>query len=338
MLDVFDRHEPSLVVTTHPMMPWDYEVVMTARRLGIRTIGVLKSWDNIRKGLVSRPDELSVWNRVNREEAIRMQAYLPSEVAMNGAPSFDPYFDEEWHLERSRFLPMLGLDPARPMVTYATCGVDRHGYLERDETHLADALLRMFDSTPKLRDAQLLIRLHPTSRLESFSPFVRMGRVAVSFASYLPAIGWCPSRSDLVFQTNILKHSDVVVTPASSWSIEAAIFNTPTVAPVYSDIQPLHAKVQFADHTLREHFRPLVEHGWVPICYSYEECRAMLAEAIEGRQWFKHERGAIVDEYVQFRDSKSCARVAAWIAQRASGGGSLATAEAVPGSGGGDVR
>jgi hypothetical protein len=299
-------------------MSWEYEVVMAARRLGIRTVGVLKSWDNIWQGLISRPHELSVWNRVNREEAIRMQAYLQSEVVINGAPSFDAYFNPEWRLERFEFLSEFGLDPERPIVTYATCGVFNRGYAERDETHLADDLLRMFATTPKLRDAQLLIRLHPSSRLEQFWPFLRRRGVAASFVSYLPAIGWCPSRRDLLIQASILKYSDVVVTPASSWCIEAAILDTPTIVPVYSDTQPLHARIEFDDNTLSSYFRPLVEQGWVPICRSYDELRTKLVEAMNGRHWFAKERSAIVDEYVHFRDANSCARVAAWIAERAA--------------------
>ncbi|MBK7804396.1 MAG: hypothetical protein IPJ55_17405 [Chloracidobacterium sp.] len=78
---------PIAVVSTHPMLYHDYEVVTWARRLGIQTLGVVKSWDNIQKGLSSHCHLLSVWNPINREEALRLLHYRSDEVTMNGALS-----------------------------------------------------------------------------------------------------------------------------------------------------------------------------------------------------------------------------------------------------------
>lgn len=317
LLGTFHEFQPGLVVSTHPMPTHDYDVIMTARKLGTQTLGVVKSWDNIGKGLTSRPHLLSVWNAVNRDEAISLQGYAASEITINGVPSFDPYFDARWIKPHEDFLHSLGLDPSRPVITYATSGVYDMQYYGRDETFLADDLLRMFSETIELRDAQLIIRLHPGSQLQHFWRFRERENVVFSFASYMPTIGWYTSREDILHQANLLQHSDVIVTPGSSWAVEAAVFDTPTVVPVYSDIQPAHAKAQFDDYTLAKHFRPLAENNWVPICRSYEQTRAEIVAALTNCEKYRAGRTAIVDNYVYYRDNNSYRRVAEWIAQMA---------------------
>jgi hypothetical protein len=234
----FEELPPSLIVSTHPMPYHDYEVVTWGRRLGIQTVGVVKSWDNVQKGLSSHCHLLSVWNPVNKEEAEQLLEYRPDEVTMNGAPSFDAYYRPEYDLDREDGLGMLGLDPARKVITLATLGILNKEFYGRDETHLVDDLLRMIQESEVLRGAQLVIRLHPTSHLECFWKYMNRPNITISFASVMPGLMWCPSQKDLIEQTSLLRHSDVILTPGSSWVLEAAIFDTPTIVPVYSDLQP----------------------------------------------------------------------------------------------------
>ena len=86
LADTFKELPPSLVVSTHPMPYYDYEIVIWARRLGVQTLGVVKSWDNIQKGLSSHCHRLSVWNPVNKDEAVRLLRYREDEVTINGSP------------------------------------------------------------------------------------------------------------------------------------------------------------------------------------------------------------------------------------------------------------
>lgn len=310
----FDEFPPIAVVSTHPMLYHDYEVVTWARRLGIQTLGVVKSWDNIQKGLSSHCHLLSVWNPVNREEAIRLLHYRHDEVTMNGALSFDAYYHPAFDMAREEALSSLGLDPSQRLITLATCGVLDKEFYGRDETHLVDDLIRMIDASPTLKGTQLLIRLHPTSHLECFRKYWNRSNIKISFASVLPGTGWCPNRHDLQEQTNLLRHSDVVVTPGSSWALEAALHDTPTVVPVYSDLQPDHAAAQFQRWTLARHFKRLVDNSWVPVTRSYAETLTAIEEACVNPGKFDKGRQAIVDQYAYYRDCGSSARVAQWIA------------------------
>lgn len=315
LADTFQELPPSLVVSTHPMLYHDYEVVTWARRLGIQTIGVVKSWDNIQKGLASHCHLLSVWNPVNKKEAVRSLGYKDDEVRINGAPSFDAYHHPSYEMTRQEALASMGLDSSRPLITLATCGALDKEFHNRDETHLVEDVLQMIRESQVLKGTQLVIRLHPTSRLENFWKYWNAPGIKISFASFLPVINWCPNRCDLIEQTNLLRHSDAIVTPGSSWGLEAAIFDTPTIVPVYSDRQPDHAAAQFDRWTLARHYKPLVENKWVPITRSYKETKTAIEEAFTQPGKFASGRKAIVASYVYYRDHGSSQRVAEWIAE-----------------------
>lgn len=317
LISTFQEFPPSLVVTTHPLTSYDYEIVMWARRQGVQTLGVVKSWDNLAKGLFSSPPHrLSVWNAVNKEEAVQLLGYRPEEVVINGPPSFDAYYDPAYKIEKNEFFASLGLDPSRPLIVLATSGVLDKKYYCRDETHLVDDVLRMLRSSDILKSAQLVIRLHPVSHLEYFWKYWNCPNIKFSFASYMPGIMWYPSHQDLLQQANLLRYANVVITPGSSWVLEAAAFDTPTVAAMYSDLQPEHIAAQFG-WALDRHFKPLAQNNWVPITRSYEETRTAIEEAFTSPEKHADARQAIVENYIYYRDGASCQRVAQWIADSA---------------------
>ncbi len=313
----FDHLKPTAVVLTHPMTSFDYPIFMAAKQRGIRTLGVIKSWDNIRKGLICSPDRLSVWNSVNAEEAVKLQGYDSSDVAMNGAISFDPYFPlaakDQTFLRETFNIPA-----GRRIITYATSGVFDKEYYYRDETDLARELLRAIATQPRLHDCHLVIRLHPVSRYEQFEPFLADPRVSISHGDYLPSLGWYVGQQGLRVQTELLNNSDVIVTPCSSWAIEAAIFDTPTVCPVYSTLQPDHARAQFDDHTLRNHFAPIARDALIPLPRTLDETVIAIATALENPADYAQQRAELTRRYVEFGDNQSHRRVARWIVENLS--------------------
>jgi hypothetical protein len=318
LADTFEEFPPSLVVSTHPMLYHDYEVVTWARGRGIQTIGAVKSWDNIQKGISSHCHLLAVWNPVNKEEATRLLGYRPAEITITGTPSFDPYYHSAYEMGREDAVTSLGLDPLRPIITLATSGPLDKEFYGRDETHLVDDILRMIQESPILRGSQLVIRLHPMSHLEVFWKYWNRPDIKISFASIMPGVMWCPTQQDLMEQVNLLRHSHAILTPGSSWVLEAAIFDTPTIVPTYSDLQPDHAAAQIQRWTLARHYKPLIQNKWVSVTGSYRETRVSLEEAFMKPKEYAKGRRAIVEQYVYYPDSRSHHRVAEWIANVAS--------------------
>src|SRR5579859_5972852 len=89
---LFDEHAPKLVVSGDPLRPGDNNLIATARRRGVPTLGSVRSWDNILKHLRTRPDALTVWNGLNAREAVEVDKFRPRQVTQVGAPQLDVYF------------------------------------------------------------------------------------------------------------------------------------------------------------------------------------------------------------------------------------------------------
>lgn len=295
-----------LAVVTHPMFHVEYPLLRAALALGIPTLGVLRSWDNLHKGLRLIPDTLAVWNEVNRAEAVRLMGYRPEKVTVIGGAQFDPYFARDASWTREKFASHFQLDAARPVIVLATLGAFLHLY---DETYLVDWLLREMDNGTIPGGPQVVIRLHPASKLEHFQKYLSRPDVRLSFIEgYIPSLGWTMTRSDVIAVANLLRHADLVISPGSTITIETAIFDTPTVVPLFHTYQPELGKRQYDFH-LGNHFKRLRELDLVPFADTPEELLSAVRRALADRSWYRTQRAQLVRDYIHFTDGRSTERL-----------------------------
>ena len=92
------------------------EFLKSARALGIPAATLVASWDNLtNKGLLKwQPEQVFVWNELQRREAIELHGMPPDRVTATGAGLFDTWFDRRPSGPRDDFVRAIGLDPARP--------------------------------------------------------------------------------------------------------------------------------------------------------------------------------------------------------------------------------
>lgn len=314
IVDIFKEKRPNLTVITNPLHHYEMPVFSAANTLGIPTLGVVRSWDNLYKGLRIRPDTLAVWNPINRQEAIELMKYSPGRVEIIGATQFDPYFDPKGILNREDFAAKMKLDPNRPIITLATLGPFQHQY---DETYLMDWLINAIQTGVIPKNSQLVCRLHPASRLEQFLKYLDYDFVRLSWIEgYVPSLAWTMTKEDVYFVGNLLRHSDVVVSPGSTITIETAIFDTPTIVPIFHTYQPELGKKQFDQH-LATHFRRLRDLDLVPIVEKPEDLAPAINQALQDRSWYREQRKQLVHDYVYFTDGKSTERLASLITKLA---------------------
>ncbi|HPQ39591.1 MAG TPA: hypothetical protein PLV45_04395 [bacterium] len=311
---IFTEFPPDLVVSTHPRIIWEYDVVTYARKHGIRTLGSVKSWDNVLRGLVSNTEYLSVWNRRNYHEARHNLHYPEDKIRMVGACAFDRYFSEGVIQDRASFLETMGLDPGRPVVFFGTAGSFAADW---DETYMMDVLLDLRKSIPELRGIQIICRLHPITHLEYFMPYSEVPGVVLSHGSYVKTLGWCMTRDEVDRMANMLNHADMVITPASTLSIEAPIFDTPTIVTMFSTVRGERHARDMKRWWLNRHFKTIQENHWLPLVESPEELGRIMVESLNEPGRYESERREIVKEYVTFTDGKSYERLASYLSESA---------------------
>ena len=303
---LLDEWKPDVVVSTHLSQIYGRGLVAAARHRGIRTVGNLNSWDNAWKGLRVFPEIVTCWSENNRQELIHLNGLKPDQVEVIGAPAFDAYFAPDAQWTRREFCDRLGLVPERPILVFATLGQFNQ---QIDETNPLEVLLRALDCQAISGDPQVVLRMHPWSRDNYFLTYFRHPRVVVSrYENYVPGLGWCPTREETILASNLLKHADVVLSPGSTMSIEPALFDTPTIVPVFNEYMPEVFEEYFEKTWIKQHFSRLYKNDWVPIVRSGEAMIQSVNHALSDRSWYNEGRQQIRNEILGPLDGKATER------------------------------
>jgi hypothetical protein len=302
------KYNCSAVIITHPSHSFEMPIYKAGRKLNLPILGILRSWDNIYKGLRLRPDHLTVWNPVNKDEAMRVMKFEDSRVHVTGGSQFDPYFtDAVINSTRENFASEFGFHPSKPIITIATLGSFVHAY---DEHYLIDHLIECIEARELPEGTQLLIRLHPTSKLEYFQHYLKYPFIKLSYISgYIPTIGWNMTKKEVQQVGRIMKHSDVVISPGSTITIETAIYNTPIIVPVFHHYQP-ESGVTIFNYHFKTHFKRLQDENLVPFVYQKADLAPAINNALKNPDEYKLQSKKLADDYIHLYDGKSTERVA----------------------------
>jgi len=299
---------PDVVVSTHISQIYGRGLVAAANQMSISTIGNLNSWDNAWKGLKVRPKIVTCWSENNRAELSALASYGAGQVRVIGAPAFDVYSAPNAQWTRAELCKTLGLDPARPILLFATLGQFKQ---QIDETNPLAALLKAIDAGVLPGSAQVVVRLHPWSREAYFKSLLAHPAVTVSrYEHYIPGLTWTPTRAEAILAGNLLRHADVVISPGSSMVIEAAIFDTPVVVPVFNEYMPQAFENYFRQTWLNQHFGRIHKNDWVYLARDAAQMASAILAALADRGWYRAGRQKICENILGPLDGSATQRFA----------------------------
>lgn len=259
------RRRPSAVFTMNPFWFTEPAVVVAARRAGVPVFAMVPSWDNIttKNRMVFEYDAYVVWSETMKQELLE---HYPSArrvpVFVTGAPQFDVFHQERFVAPREEFFRQEGLDPALKLIVYA---LGSPNFLK--DWHAAVELARCVDSG-ELGDVQLLVRPHPIhDRSElgrHFEPFSSRVRLQRTCDGDLPLLARTQDAGKVRSWVSTFHHADVVVNQASTATIDAAIFDRPSVSLNY-DAEPGAPNQELVRdvHGSWPHFKRVAESGGV---------------------------------------------------------------------------
>jgi hypothetical protein len=305
---LFRERPPDVVVSSHVSQVYGRRLIAAARRRGIPTVGNVNSWDNVWKGLRTRPDIVTCWSENNRDEIMRLEGYRAEDVIAIGAPAFDPYLADDGQWTRTHTCAALGMTPDQPYIVFATLGQFSQ---QIDETYPFEALLQLWDAGDIPGDPRIVLRLHPWTRDAYFAHLSKHPAVVISrYTGYTPGIGWNPTRDEAVLAGNLLRHASVVISPGSTMCIEAAIFETPTIVPAFNAYMPELFDAYFKRTWLEQHFARLYRADWVPVVRTMDEYRAAIRSALADRAYYADGRRTIREQFLGVLDGKATERFA----------------------------
>ncbi|OYU96746.1 MAG: hypothetical protein CFE21_00215 [Bacteroidetes bacterium B1(2017)] len=291
-----EKAHESIMLCTHIHLPHERPLANLATSLGIPVVGIVNSWDNVYKGIMTHVDEALVWNEVNRNEMFTMESYPKKKVKIMGVHAFEPYFNKDNLYTREAFATQIGLDPKKPILVYASIGQFVPFF---EETFVLDKMVEYSLKFEESKRPQIICRLHPWSKKALFDRFSSVPDLVFSeFKTYIPTLNWTPTYEEVVFSLNMLSHADICVSPGSTMVLESAFLDTPFVVPVYNEYQPYIWRDYYSRFCLAWHFGRLVKNTWVKLAMNNQEFFEQMDENLEFPEKYKKERSYISAEYV----------------------------------------
>ncbi|MDQ6675216.1 MAG: hypothetical protein M3069_31520 [Chloroflexota bacterium] len=321
---LFEKYAPRLVVSGDPLRPGDANLVATARRRGVPSLGSVRSWDNVVKHLRTRPDALTVWNALNAREAVEIDRYRPSQVTQVGAPQLDSYFRATGRVMTGE---EFGLDPRKKILVLATSSFT----YDSDQTYLVDMLVEAIRSGEIHHPLQIVLRLHPDDRVGRYLKYRHVPEIVLDVPErFFATLGWTMTEADLKRMVALLRHADLLVNFATTVTLEAAIVDTPTLLVAFSPIDPEEMQRYVVGLHFRMHYKALVERDLVPVARDRAGLVSWVNRYLDDPGLYRAQRLAIVREWVQFTDGASGQRLGDAILRHAGLEPSSAASPAVP--------
>ncbi len=296
---------PSMVYT-------DFRLLKEAKKRGLKTLGMILSWDNLHSKTLLRvfPDDLIVHTDDTREQVVRYTNYPIARMHISGLPHYDRYFRRTDVISRDVFMKSIGADPAKKLIVYAVSG--------KAGLHIDMGIIKMIreaiEKKDIIEDAEILFRAYP--RYDFSMEKVRyltheLGCVARPVMRHVGEgrDSWEFDEEAISFLVNTLAHADAVVALYTTFFIEAAIFDKPLIAVGFDERAVSHwdSAKRFFEW---DHLRELYALGGIRRVESRGELINAINAAFRNPKELHEGRMRIVERQSQFTDGKSGERVA----------------------------
>ena len=243
-----------------------------ARRLGVRTVLPVGSWDHLSSKAVLRavPDRVVVWNEAQRREAVELHGVPPDRVVVTGSQCYDQWFDRAPSASYEVFCAKVGLRSDRPFVLFACSSLFRG---TANEPAFVEQWIQAVRSStdPRLEGIGILVRPHP-ARLDEWRGVDLSGYRNVAFWGAHPVDA---EAKDDYFDS--MFYSAAVVGLNTSAFIEAAVVGKPVLTVLLPEIS-----ADNQEGTLHFHYLLDVNGGLLYTSRSFAEHVPQLAGSLRG--------------------------------------------------------
>ncbi|OHA02733.1 MAG: hypothetical protein A3J58_02625 [Candidatus Sungbacteria bacterium RIFCSPHIGHO2_02_FULL_52_23] len=310
---VLTHYRPDLVFAP-AMIGGDYPFLKEAKRQGIKTAGMVLSWDNLFSKTLLRvhPDRLLVHTEYLKDQAVNLGDFPARGIEITGVPQYDRYFQRKSTVSRERFITALGGDPAKKLILYAFSGKSGIGI----EFEVVKILHEIIKGGELGEDVEVLLRPYPRYDFPE-EKLERMRRDYGFLAA--PAVAhigdgkddWEFDGASADFLHATLAHADVVFTMYSTFFIEAAIFDKPILAVAFDGLKKRDYWNSAARFFEWEHLARLMRFKAMDVITDREEMARAIRTALKNPEAHAGGRSEIVRDQCGYTDGRAGERVAA---------------------------
>ena len=258
-------------------------IFAAAQDLGIETITVIYSWDNLPKARMAlQADKYLVWSDYMQQE---LQLYYPEikeeQIFVTGTPQFECYQNHENIIPKEEFFKTYGLDIHKKIICYSgddvlTCPDDPK-YLD----DLADELIKNnLDNK-----YQILLRRCPVDISGRFdkiiSKYPDLIKQAPPLWNFEPNSSWTtiyPLPEDVKLLVSTVYYSDVVVNLCSTMAFDFGMFDKPCIYINYDQEEKVNPDWSVKTIYQFQHFKSMPNNNVVLWWNSKDNLVTLMAE------------------------------------------------------------
>lgn len=318
--DVFERYQPDLLFATDVMNDLDLDLMLAAKRRKVKVVGMSRSWDNPTAGGLVQiiPETLVVWSPYLYRKMSTLQHIPQEQIKIVGIPHYDWYTKKDILLTREKFLEKSRLSPFKKVILFAGIGT----FLAPHEAEVVQLLSQAISEGKIREDVQVIFRPHPSfaterEKINALAHVVFDDGVADYTSSALSSAEM--DRGKILHLVNSLYHADLVITTASTMTIDAVFFDKPVICIAFDgkSKEPYSHSVRryYHDYT---HYRDLSRTGGFKIAYTPLELIRHINDYLQNPKLDGEGREMIRKEFIWKLDGCSAKRLAETIFQSVS--------------------
>lgn len=230
VLELFNRYNPDFVFSTTILNEMiDLPFLREAKKRGIYTIAMTRSWDNLTGYGFLRvlPNKFLAQNVFLKEMVVNFHFMPENEIEIFGLPHYDFYKKRDLIETRETYFKRMGLDLNKKLILYAAIG----NFLFPHEGEIADVFEELISNNKIFEPTQVIFRAHPAfySPLEDIQYLKHVIPDKNSFYLDRKIKELKVSNLETKHLINSLYHADILITAGSTMMIDGICFDKPVI-------------------------------------------------------------------------------------------------------------
>ncbi len=310
--EYFKGYKPDLVFLAHLFDEPEIEILRAAKKHGVRSVGFVNSWDKGTARSIVRllPDTFVVFNDIVKKEMIVHNEMKGEDIFVSGLPQYD-IFKSHTPISREAFFKRYGFDTKKRLIVYAPMG----RAFGNTDWEMIDLLTVMVKEN-KIENAELLVRFQPNDFLEEDElkkrPTLVYDYPGKRFSTKR-GVDWDMDDKDLKHLADTLANASVIVSFASSISIDALAYDKQTVAINFEPKGNRRLQESPTQYYHTEHYENVLKTGGVVLADSEEQLVEKINHFLDHPEDNKDNRARLKREQWQFEDGKVGERIGAFL-------------------------
>lgn len=309
---LFEKYQPRLVIAANLFDEPEIHLLREARRRGVKTIGLINSWDKptARCALRLLPDKVIVFNDLVKGDMIMHHDIRERDIFVGGVSQYDRYFNFR-PLARELFFQKLGIDSKKRLIVYAPVG----GVFGNSDWKMIDILYWLNGEGKFGENTEIFVRFPPNDFFDEAElkkrPHLRYVYPGVRF-SQKRGIDWDMTEAELEELVNTLYHMSLLVGYASSIGVDAAVFDKPVMVINFEVVKaPMIASPSV--YNRMAHYQKALATGGIRLINNEEELMQWVRRYLADPSLDREGRRRLVETQCKFLDGKSGERIGEFI-------------------------